>query len=159
PEDRSVRTIFGDGASATWVRGCEAADGDSGWIGPSVWGTDGRGAPNLMVPAGGMRDRQGRGAVAADDLGNARSDRDLFMNGAEIFQFTLRRVPETVEQLLSRAQLTAGDIDLFVFHQASQYVLEHLRRKLGIPAEKFPICLKNCGNTISCSIAIALKEA
>jgi 3-oxoacyl-[acyl-carrier-protein] synthase-3 len=159
PEDRSVRAIFGDAASATWVRGCEAADGDSDWIGPCVWGTDGCGAPNLMVPAGGMRDREGRGEVAQDDLGNARSDRHLFMNGGEIFRFTVRRVPETVERLLSRAQLTAGDIDLFVFHQATQQLLEHLRRKLGIPAEKFPICLKNCGNTISCSIPIALNES
>src|SRR5262245_24645064 len=52
PRDKSVRTIFGDAAAATLI---EAVDGEEGGIGPFLYGTDGSGGSNLMVPAGGMR--------------------------------------------------------------------------------------------------------
>jgi 3-oxoacyl-[acyl-carrier-protein] synthase-3 len=81
------------------------------------------------------------------------------MNGPEIFAFTLRVVPKVVHELLARAGKGLGDIDLFVFHQANQYMLEHLRKKLKIPAEKFFLGMRHCGNTVSCTIPIALKQA
>jgi 3-oxoacyl-[acyl-carrier-protein] synthase-3 len=81
------------------------------------------------------------------------------MNGAEIFNFTLQTIPECVNRLLARANRTIDDIDLFVFHQANQYMLEHLRKKLRVPAEKFCLCLSHCGNTVSSTIPIALQHA
>jgi 3-oxoacyl-[acyl-carrier-protein] synthase-3 len=80
------------------------------------------------------------------------------MNGAEIFEFTLRVVPQTVEELLAKAGRTAESIDFWVFHQANHYMLKHLRDKLGLPHEKFIISMANCGNTVSSTIPIALKE-
>ena len=81
------------------------------------------------------------------------------MNGPAIFSFTLKAVPKVVTQLLMRAGKRIEDIDLFVFHQASRYMLEHLRSKLAIPESKFYVCLKHCGNTVSSTIPIALKSA
>lgn len=81
------------------------------------------------------------------------------MNGAEIFTFTLSAVPRSVNELLSRAQMTLDDVDLFIFHQANKYMLEHLRKRLKIPAEKFYISMAHCGNTVSSTIPIALKHA
>ena len=83
----------------------------------------------------------------------------LHMNGPEIFTFTLRAVPAAVQELLRRAETTIDDVDLFVFHQANRYMLDHLRDKLRIPTEKFVIALDHCGNTVSSTIPIALKEA
>jgi 3-oxoacyl-[acyl-carrier-protein] synthase-3 len=80
------------------------------------------------------------------------------MNGAEIFNFTLRVVPEAISKLLDRAALRMEDVDLFVFHQANRYMLEHLRRKLDIPDEKLPIIMAHSGNTVSSSIPILLKD-
>jgi 3-oxoacyl-[acyl-carrier-protein] synthase-3 len=51
------------------------------------------------------------------------------------------------------------DIDLFVFHQASKMLLDHLRRKLRIPEERFCMAMEDCGNTVSSTIPIALKRA
>jgi 3-oxoacyl-[acyl-carrier-protein] synthase-3 len=51
------------------------------------------------------------------------------------------------------------EIDLFVFHQASSIILNALKRKCKIPDEKFYIYLKNVGNTVSCTIPIALYHA
>jgi 3-oxoacyl-[acyl-carrier-protein] synthase-3 len=158
PQDRSVRTIFGDAASATLL---EAVDAPEPWIGPFVYGTDGSGGPNLIVPAGGLRRaRSADTATAApDEMGNTRSEDNLFMNGGEIFTFTLDAVPNSVQALLAKAGLDAEDIDLYVFHQANRYMLEHLRKRIGIPAEKFQVTLSHCGNTVSSTIPIALKHA
>ncbi len=144
PSDRSVRTIFGDAAAATVLSSKEA---DVCEIGPFVYGTDGSGAENLIVEGGAMRD--------ADNL----ADPYLRMNGSEIFVFTLKSVPNLVHQTLEKASIEIGEIDWFVFHQANQFMIEHLRKKLEIPPEKFVVHLEDCGNTVSSSIPIALKTA
>jgi 3-oxoacyl-[acyl-carrier-protein] synthase-3 len=158
PQDKSVRTIFGDAAAATLV---ERVDGGEPSIGPFVYGTDGSGASNLIVPTGGLRcHRSPETAVEVqDDAGNLRSRDNLFMDGAEIFNFTIRAIPKCVQDLISRAQVALEDIDLFVFHQANQYMLNHLRKRMKIPEERFYIAMRHCGNTVSSTIPIALNHA
>lgn len=158
PRDRSVRTIFGDAASATLIRGIES---DTPYLGPFVYGTDGSGAKNLIVPAGGIRQpRNEQTAIEhEDEQGNVRSANNLFMDGSAIFNFTIISIPATVNRLLQKAGLTLDSIDLFVFHQANKFMLEHLRKKLRIPEEKFIVSMSHCGNTVSSTIPIALKDA
>jgi 3-oxoacyl-[acyl-carrier-protein] synthase-3 len=158
PGDKAVRTLFGDAAAATLL--ASSAD-DSRRTSKYVYGTDGSGARNLMVPAGGFRQPLSPESAEArcDDNGNVRSQANLFMNGPEIFNFTLRVIPECVGSLLERSGKRLEDIDLFVFHQANQYMLHHLRKKMKIPPEKFFMWLESCGNTVSSTIPIALKEA
>ena len=155
-DDRSVRPLFGDAAAATLVQARPDAQPDGlPWIGPFVFGTDGKGMENLIVPAGGMR-RPHREQTSPASL----PSRDhLSMNGPEIFTFALAVVPHAVHTLLARAGKTIDDVDLFVFHQANRYMMEHLREKLSIPAEKFVVALSHVGNTVSSTIPIALKEA
>ena len=156
PADKSVRTIFGDGASATLL----GEGGDTEGVYGIVYGSDGSGAGNLIVPSGGIR--QGSdisGRVSADARGLDSNGYDLFMDGPEIFNFTLRVVPETVAEVLARAQLSLEDIDLFVFHQANSFMLEHLRKRLGVDSEKFFVSMEETGNTVSSSIPIALTQA
>ncbi len=157
PRDRSVRTIFGDAASATLL----TASADAPRLGPFVYGTDGEGGKHLMVPAGGMRRPRNAetGVETTDAQGSARSAENLFMDGPEVFNFTLSVVPATVERLLQKAGLTLESIDLFVFHQANRTMLEHLRKRIRIPQEKFCLAFSHCGNTVSSTIPIALKEA
>ena len=156
--DKSVRTLFGDGASATWIRADEIGDLS---IGPFVYGSDGSGGDNLIVPAGGMRKaRDSSTAIEVrDQSGNVRSQDNLFMNGPEVFAFTLEKVPLAIAQLLERGGVGMEDIDLFVFHQANAFMLEQLRKKVRIPEEKYVIAIKNFGNTVSSTIPIALKQS
>ena len=158
PRDRSVRTIFGDGAAATLIAGVEDAQE---LIGPLILGTDGSGWQNLIVPVSGARRRHTAetGVATEREGGNWRSDENLFMNGPEILTFTLRTVPKAVRALLDRWQRPLEDVDLFVFHQASRFMLERLRDKMGLPAQKFWIDLEECGNTVSATIPIALEKA
>jgi 3-oxoacyl-[acyl-carrier-protein] synthase III len=156
--DRSVRTVFGDAAAATLV---SAVESDDELLGPFVFGTDGRGAKNLIVPAGGMRrPRSTETAVETEDKGgNWRSEDNLFMNGPEIFTFTLKSVPAAVGSLLEKSGRSLDSIDYFVFHQANRFMLDRLRDKIGIPAGKFALEMEDCGNTVSSTIPIALQRS
>jgi 3-oxoacyl-[acyl-carrier-protein] synthase-3 len=156
--DKSCRTIFGDAAAATLLT---AVDEPAPRIGPFVYGTDGRGAENLIVPTGGLRRPRTPESAApqVDSSGNIRSQDNLFMEGTEIFNFTLRIVPATVDKLLALAGRLRDDIDLYVFHQANRYMLDHLRKRLRIPEEKFLVKMDHCGNTVSSTIPIVLKHA
>lgn len=158
PLDRSVRTIFGDGAAATLIT---HEDEEPCKIGEFVFGTDGSGAGNLIVPAGGMAlprsDETAR--EATDEQGNTRSLNNLFMDGPAIFNFTLDTVPGTVMDLLEKTGMTIDDIDLFIFHQATKFMLDSLREKIGIPEEKFYFNMEEKGNTVSATIPIALRDA
>lgn len=154
PSDKSVKTIFGDGAAATLIGTLDNESGALGpAIGPLVVGTDGGGASNLIVRAGGMRQ------LCQAQPGDPHGPERLYMNGAEIYTFTLRTVPAALDELLLRAGKSMEEIDFFIFHQANSYILENLRKKLKIPEERFYSDMAFCGNTVSSTIPIALKEA
>ena len=157
PRDKSVRTVFGDAGAATLLT---AQDRPAAPLGPFVYGTDGSGAGNLIVPTGGMRRPRTAesGVEMADNAGNVRSQDSLYMSGGDIFTFTIDAVPNAVDMLLRRAGIGLGDVDLFVFHQANRYMLEHLRKRMKIPPEKFQLTMQHCGNTVSSTIPIALKH-
>ena len=158
PGDKSVRTLFGDAAAATIVKG---EDIEQTQIGPFVYGTDGSGAKNLIVPCGGLRNPSNSktSIVKKDKDGNLRSEENLYMNGSEVFAFTLRSVPKAVNDLLEKTSRNLDDIDLFVFHQANQFMLNQLRKKVKIPEDKFVCEFEDVGNTVSSTIPIALKKA
>jgi 3-oxoacyl-[acyl-carrier-protein] synthase-3 len=155
PLDKSVRTLFGDGATATAVVATKA---DRRAIGPFVFGTDGGGAEHLIVPAGGFRrPASAESAVEySDGSDNLRSANNLYMNGAEVMAFTLREVPRTVEKLLDKAGLARDQIDYFVLHQANRFMLEALRKKMKIPSEQLPVRIEEVGNTVSSTIPLTL---
>jgi len=157
-QDRGVRPVFGDGAAATLV---VAAEAEEDLVGPFVFGTDGSGARNLIVPEGGARrlsdaEIQEMGEIAP---GVPRSPRDLYMNGPDVFTFTIKEVPRAVSAVLAKAGLDHEDVDHYVFHQANGFMLEHLRKRIKIPAEKFVVNLATHANTTSASIPMALSVA
>lgn len=156
PKDRSVKLLFGDAASATVISASDTLD--ESLIGPFVFGTDGRGAEHLIVPAGGLREPLTTESIVEieDEWGNTRSRSNLYMNGAEIFNFALIQVPKAIQSLLDKRNESIDDYDYFVFHQANQYMLESLRRKMKIPKEKFSVQFEDCGNTVSSTLPIAL---
>ena len=129
-EDKSTRSIFGDGAAAILIDKEVAAR-----MGVFSFGTDGSGAEKLIV-------RDGK----------------LFMDGPDIFNFTLDVVPKTLDDVLAKNNLTRNDIDLYVFHQANKYMLDTIRKVNGLPRDKFYVNLETTGNTVSSTIPIAIKQ-
>jgi 3-oxoacyl-[acyl-carrier-protein] synthase-3 len=155
PKDKSNKTIFGDAAAATLITLEEGFCS----IGDFIFGTDGSGAENLIVKNGGIRNPFQVNEDIIDEYGNVKNDNNLFMNGSEIFNFTSESVPNLTEAILKKINKDITEIDLFVFHQANKYMLNHLRKKIGIPEDKFYLAMENCGNTVSSTIPIALYEA
>lgn len=152
--DKGNKTIFGDGASATVVSDTGFAE-----IGDFVMGTDGSGAKSLIVKTGGARNPEKANDLFFDDGGNPVGSDYLHMDGQDIFMFTLMKVPKMVKEVLLKNSMEKEDVDLFVFHQANKYMLEHLRKKMKIGEEKFFVNLCNVGNTVSSTIPIALCQA
>ena len=95
PKDKGNRTIFGDAGSATLISSEGFAE-----IGNFSLGSDGRGAENLMVKSGGMRFKEPINDLQFEENGNPRSSDYLFMNGSEIFNFTIEAVPPLIEKWL-----------------------------------------------------------
>jgi len=155
--DKSVRTLFGDGAAATLIEACAA---DEGRIGPFVFGTDGSRAEALIVPAGGFRlprstaDDNARGGADA----GGRSPNDLYMHGGEIMSFSLREVPRSVRALCEKDGLAIESYDAVVFHQANKFMVDSLQKKLDLSDEKVPRRYEDIGNTVSSTIPFVLEE-
>jgi 3-oxoacyl-[acyl-carrier-protein] synthase-3 len=155
-DDNNVRTIFGDGAAATLVTSGDEAK--FGVLGPWRYGTDGRGAPNLIVRDGLRGEQEARPSTYRTAAGTERFGQPLRMNGPEVFAFTLKSVPVLMKALLDTAELKLADIDLFVFHQANSTMLDALRKRLAIPEDRFVVDLERQGNTVSATIPIALAR-
>ena len=143
--DKSNRTIFGDGAAATLIQKDETKENFQ-----FILGTDGSGYDNLIVRNGGGRNRINK----EDEAGNC-----LYMNGQNIFIFTIEKIPILVKEILEKNNLTENDVDYYIFHQANAHILRRQREILDIPEEKFYINLEKYGNTVSSTIPIALKDA
>lgn len=143
--DHSVRTLFGDAATAVLLSG---EKGDS-VIGPFVNGTDGGGHNDLIVANGAHRELA--------DTGNVSPPR-IAMKGPSVFSFAMQAVPDCLDRLLAQAGLTCEEVDHFILHQANKFMLEHLFEKMDIPPEKQVVAMEDCGNTVSSSIPIALAR-
>ena len=154
PKDKGNRTIFGDAAAATLISTEGFAE-----IGEFVLGTNGKGAENLIVKSGAMRQKSPANDLHFDENNNPKSSDYLFMDGGEIFNFTSDAVPVLVDETLKKNNLIQENIDLFVFHQANKYMMNYLRKLIDIDKDKFYIYLENVGNTVSSTIPIALYEA
>ena len=154
PKDRSNRAIFGDAATATLI----SFDETEG-IGDFLFGTDGLGYDKLIVKNGGSRfpfDQNASEIVYGTD--NTYTDNHLYMNGPEVFNFTNEVIPNFTKEILDKNNLSTTDVDQFVFHQANAFMLNFMRKRLKISSNNFFIDLEDGGNTVSCTIPIALKK-
>ncbi len=155
PKDRSVNMLFGDGGAAFLL------EKDASWeeeIKISLK-TDGDGYSTIIAPAGGFRNMNASKEESEWSDGNIRSLHNVFMNGTDVFTFSITDVPKTIKQFLEKAGTTVNDYDCFAFHQANQYILKQISKKTKIPFEKIPICLDRYGNTSAPAAAMALCDA
>lgn len=153
PKDKGNRTIFGDAGSATLISTEGLAE-----IGNFSLGTDGRGAKNLIIKTGAFRHKNAMNDLTFDEKANPTSSDYLFMNGSEIFNFTIDIVPTLVKDILDKNELSKQDIDGYIFHQANAFMLNFLRKKLKIEEEQFHYYMSEVGNTVSSTIPIVLYE-
>ena len=144
-DDISNRSIFGDAGTATIV-----AYSEEDQLGEFIFGTDGIGAENLIVNG-----LSARNSYILKDVDRPT----LYMNGPEIFNFTIETIPPLIQQVISKNKLQLSGIDYFILHQANKYILEFLISEIGLDKSKCHIDMLDYGNTVSNTIPIALKDA
>jgi 3-oxoacyl-[acyl-carrier-protein] synthase III len=149
PADRSLRTIFGDGAAATLIDSAPEAT-----LSAFQFGTDGTGADTLLVTKGGARPED----QAIKPRHRQRWESALYMDGPSLINFTVAAIPQLVENILFAAKIADRDVDLYLFHQATLKMLDQLRERMGVSRERLPIELEHCGNTVSSTIPILISD-
>ncbi len=147
-EDRDNCLLIGDGAGAVVLRQVPVGYG----ILAATLGADGSGGKYMMVPAGGSRE-----PATLEVLAQKRNK--MKMNGAEVFKFAMKKLPEATQQALALAGLTKQDLKLIIPHQANRRIIESAARWMDLPLDKFMINVERYGNTSSATIPIALHEA
>ena len=115
---------------------------------------------NLIISAGGFRNPHSEETAQEKLLpdGNTRSPEHLYMNGDEIFTFTIREVPPMVNAVLNLAKCRPESVDAVIMHQANKFIIKHLAKKMGIEPSKMPTSLERYGNTSSASIPITILD-
>jgi 3-oxoacyl-[acyl-carrier-protein] synthase-3 len=146
--DRATATVFGDAGSATAVEADPSA--------PEaffVFGTDGGGSRRLIVADGAYR----VAAALPESFGNRDRTR-LFMDGPEIFNFTLKVVPSCVREVCDFSGVCSDEVDYFLLHQANAFMLRHLSKKMKLDSAKVPINIDQFGNVSSASIPLLIAS-
>jgi len=143
--DRSVALLFGDAGSATALES-QSADDHRDWY--FSLHSDGYMYRDFVVEAGGLRKRF------------AEDPREYYikMDGAGIFNFSLKRVPPLVKETMAFSGLSKDEVDYFILHQANEFIIRHLMKKIRLPEEKVPITIGEFGNVGGCSIPLTITR-
>lgn len=143
--DRSVALLFGDAGSATALESTPSNNDSLWWYSLH---TDGAGWGDLILRGGGFRERfpedRGKYCVA--------------MNGANVFNFTIKRVPPLVHDTLAAAGLPHEAVDYLIFHQSNQFIIRHLVKKIGVPESKVPLILSEFGSAGGPSVPLTITQ-
>jgi 3-oxoacyl-[acyl-carrier-protein] synthase-3 len=149
PDDRSLRTIFGDGAAATLIDAASQPTLDG-----FAYGSDGSGADALIVNSGGARQPD----QAIQPRKRQRWSSPLFMDGPALVDFTLERIPGLIDTVLASAGWKREDVNLFLLHQATHLLLSKLSERLQLDETNMPMVLADYGNTVSSTLPIMLHD-
>ncbi|MEC8473365.1 MAG: ketoacyl-ACP synthase III [Planctomycetota bacterium] len=149
PEDRSLRTIFGDGATATLLTSAQERS-----LRGFQFGSDGSGGDMLLVADGGGRPEED----AIQPRHRKRWNSRLYMDGPSLINFTVEAIPHLVQEILDKNDLEDRDISHYLFHQATWKMLDQLRHRMNVDEKRLPIELADIGNTVSCTIPILIDR-
>jgi 3-oxoacyl-[acyl-carrier-protein] synthase-3 len=149
PDDRATAMVFGDAGTATAL---EASD-DGSAPAHFILGSDGAGECNLIIPGGGYKQ-----APEATGRYEGRKLDSLYMDGGEIFNFTLKAVPPLIQETIELSGAPVEAFDAFLLHQANAFMIKHLTKKARLPADKVPINIDRFGNTSSATIPLLMTS-
>ncbi|XP_042504438.1 3-oxoacyl-[acyl-carrier-protein] synthase 3 B, chloroplastic-like [Macadamia integrifolia] len=156
--DRGTCILFGDAAGAVLVQACDGSE--DGLFGFDLHSDgDGQKHLNAVITDNEMDHVVGSNGSVVGFPPRRSSYSCIQMNGAEVFRFAVRCVPQSIESALANAGLTGANIDWLLLHQANQRIIDAVAARLEIPAERVISNLANYGNTSAASIPLALDEA
>jgi 3-oxoacyl-[acyl-carrier-protein] synthase-3 len=152
-EDKTTSLLFGDGGSATIIGKSE--DNLKSYFSLN---SDGSGKDVLMIKGGGYRNPSNKDTLKKREFndGSMRSDEQMYMDGIEVFNFTMREVPRDIKQLLKYSNFEIDNIDYILFHQANKFMTDFFAKKLKYPLTQVPYSISEYGNTSAVSIPLTI---
>jgi len=155
PLDRTTAMLFGDAGSASLLlKEKSHCCGIKG-----AMRTDGYNYRAIIVPAGGFRNLYAPKDITCWHDGNQRHLHNLYMNGGDVFNFTITEVPRLIQEFLQHYEVTVEEFDSFIMHQANLFIMKQISRKARFPLEKMPVSLDRYGNTSAAAIPLTLCDA
>ncbi|HEU0137177.1 MAG TPA: ketoacyl-ACP synthase III, partial [Flavobacterium sp.] len=153
-KDRGTTMLFGDGAVALLVEntGNDEAKAHFNYF------TDGGNSDAIIIPDGGYRNETTISSfeTSEDDKQNVKNKLNLSMDGARVFDFTLREITPGIEELFSKSGVDKSQIDKFLLHQSNQFIIKQIASQLGVASDKMPLNISRFGNTSGVSIPLLM---
>ena len=145
--------LYGDAGTATLI---EKGDyGDSTFM----LYTDGSGEDTLKIHAGMRNPITPESCVEREqEDGNIRSDLEVYMDGMDVFNFAISKVPKSIKQLLKETEKSVDDVDYLIFHQANRFMMDFFVKKLKMNPDRVPYCIHKYGNTSSASVPLTISS-
>jgi 3-oxoacyl-[acyl-carrier-protein] synthase-3 len=128
--DRDTELLFGDAATVT-----ELTDAPRWNVGEFDFGT--------------------RGDLC--DAIRVGEDGRLSMNGRAVLTFAAVSAPESILRALERNGLAPDQVDRYLVHPGSKYMVDVIAERLGAHGP-IPFCARHYGNTVSSSLPLALSS-
>ena len=154
PKDRRTAFLFGDGGVAALIERDPKFDESHFSI-----HSDGSLADLIMIKGGGYRHPSSIETLqerVVDEYGNIRNDEQGTMKGGDVFSFVLSHIPKDIKRTLAQASVDVEQLDYVIFHQANDFMNNHIAKKLKLPAEKVPSTIAKYGNTSSVSVPLTI---
>ncbi len=153
-KDRREAFIFGDAGVAALIERDKK-------FGESYFSlnSDGSRGELIMIPGGGYRNMSSAETLkekVVDEYGNIRSDEQGYMNGADVFNFVIVEVPRDIKNLVAASGEDVQNLDFYVFHQANEFINNHIAKKMKLDKTKIPWTIQKYGNTSSVSVPLTI---
>lgn len=145
--------LYGDAGTATLVEKCE---GRTSFF--SLY-SDGSGEDVVKVKAGGARfPTTAENLIPKQDSeGDTRSENEVYMDGMDIFNFAISRVPGSITEICQIAEVNLPDVDHIILNQSNKFLTDFILKRLKYPLERVPYSLDRYGNTSSASIPLTIS--
>ena len=154
-DDKSTAMLFGDAGTVTALEAINISSRKMNFL----LRTGGSGFKYLIIPAGAARNPNGSHEPSDWGEGIIRNDFQGYMNGTEVFNFSIDKPVKAHFDFFNKFKLNIDDIDLFVFHQANKFIIDCIAQRLDFSVEKIPISIDRFGNTSSASIPLTIVDA
>jgi 3-oxoacyl-[acyl-carrier-protein] synthase-3 len=157
PLDTNVAALFGDAGTATLV--IKSNEEQNSFFSLH---TNGLKFDTIIQPQGAFR-KPTKNIINDEkifEISNKRLLNNLYMNGAEVFNFSIKEEPKAIKEILEISNKTEKEIDYIIFHQANKYIISNIARRLKFPIEKTPFkTTGKYGNQSSASIPCTICDA
>lgn len=155
-KDRATTMLFGDGAAAILIENTGKIDCKAYFN----FYSDGANADAIKIPDGGYRSEVTIDSLllVEDEKFNLKNRLHLTMDGPKVFDFTLREIAPSIEELFKLSKVNKDAIEYFMLHQSNQFIIKQIAAQLGVSQDKMLININEFGNTSGVSIPLLISS-